>query len=117
MKYAKLVHNPTAGEGDHSKKKLIKKIEKAGYTCSYSSTKEKGWENIDEDKTDLLIVAGGDGTVRKSVAKLLTRKVIDKKLPVALLPCGTANNIAKALGLSDSIREIISSWGNKNIMK
>jgi len=108
MKVAMLVHNPTAGDEEHSKKDLISMIEKKGYQCVYASTKEKGWKV--KSHIDFLIVAGGDGTVRKIVKKLLKRKVLQKTLPIGLLPLGTANNIAKALDISGTTEETIDSW-------
>ncbi len=113
MKYAKLVHNPTAGEGEHTADDLLALIEKAGYTCSYSSTKDEGWDKLKEDM-DLVIVAGGDGTVRKIADRLLHRKRIDKSFPIALLPFGTANNIATTLELLKTSDEIISKWDLKS---
>ena len=105
MKIAKVLHNPNAGDGENSDKDLITALEAEGYKCSYLSTKEKGWEKKDWDKIesediDFVIVAGGDGTVRKLAGELLDRKLIDKKLPIALLPFGTANNIARTLGIA-----------------
>lgn len=114
-KKATVLHNPGAGEGETSKNELITKIESAGFDCSYSSTKEFHWANIETGKTDFLILAGGDGTVRKVAEELLARKVIDKKLPLALLPMGTANNIAKTLGVTGSADEIISGWSTAMI--
>jgi diacylglycerol kinase (ATP) len=116
MKYIKLLHNPTAGEEDHTKKELIPLIEAAGWECRYSSTKEKGWDKIEPD-TDFVVVAGGDGTIRKAALKLLERKFSDKKLPIAVLPLGTANNIAKALNLSNDVPAIIESWKSGVIKK
>lgn len=116
MKYVKLLHNPTAGEEDHTKKELIPLIEAAGWECRYSSTKEKGWDKIEPD-TDFVVVAGGDGTIRKAALALLGRKFSDKKLPIAVLPLGTANNIAKALNLSKDVPAIIDSWKSGMIKK
>jgi diacylglycerol kinase family enzyme len=109
MKYVKLLHNPTAGEEDHTKKELTPLIEAAGWECRYSSTKEKGWDIIEPD-TDFIVVAGGDGTIRKAALALLDRKFSDKKLPIAVLPLGTANNISKSLGITGSVEETIESW-------
>jgi diacylglycerol kinase (ATP) len=115
MKTAKVLHNPGAGDGENSDKELIGRIEAEGYTCSYLSTKKKDWEEDDWTKAgskdvDFIVVAGGDGTVRKLAGGLLERKLIEKKLPIALLPLGTANNIAKSLGITGSADEIIKSW-------
>jgi diacylglycerol kinase family enzyme len=100
MKKIHLLHNPAAGAAQYDKKSLMKLIRDAGYDCSYSSTKKIGWNShlLDEDP-DIIAVAGGDGTVRKLANELLHRKVLDKNYPVAVLPLGTANNIAKALGM------------------
>ena len=114
-KKATVLHNPGAGEGETRKKELIKMIESAGFECSYSSTKEFHWANIETAKTHFLILAGGDGTVRKVAEELLTRKVIDRKLPLALLPIGTANNIAKTLGITGRAEDIISGWRKATI--
>jgi diacylglycerol kinase (ATP) len=116
MKYVKLLHNPTAGEEDHTKKELTPLIEAAGWECRYSSTKEKGWEIIEPD-TDFIAVAGGDGTIRKAALTLLERKFSDKKLPIAVLPLGTANNISKSLGITGSAEETIESWKAGQIKK
>jgi diacylglycerol kinase (ATP) len=116
MKYVKLLHNPTAGEEDHTKKELIPLIEEAGWECRYSSTKEKGWDKIEPD-TDFVVVAGGDGTIRKAALNLLERKFSDKKLPIAILPLGTANNISKSLGITGSVEQIIASWRTDQVKK
>jgi diacylglycerol kinase (ATP) len=105
MKVAKLLHNPKAGHGKYTHKKLARLINQAGYDCSYSSTKKDGWDKIKQGESDMVVVAGGDGTVRK-----VARVILDKNLPIALLPLGTANNIAKTLNISGKPEEVISSW-------
>ena len=110
MKKAMVLHNPGAGEGETTKRELVKQIESEGFKCSYSSTKQFRWENIETEDLDFLILAGGDGTVRKIAEEMLGRKVIDKKLPIGLLPFGTANNIAKTLGVYNASEDIIHGW-------
>jgi diacylglycerol kinase (ATP) len=109
MKKARLLHNPTAGDNDFSKKELIKLIEKQGFECEYASVKEDGWADFNED-TDFLIVAGGDGTVRRVAKALLKRRLLDKQYPVALLPHGTANNVACSLQIDGKAKEIVKTW-------
>lgn len=122
MKVAKILHNPNAGDGDNSDRELTNAIEAEGYKCSYLSTKQKGWEKKDWERmeskdVDFIVVAGGDGTVRKLASELLDRKVIDKRLPIALLPMGTANNIAKTLGIKGEANDIIKGWKEHEIKK
>jgi diacylglycerol kinase family enzyme len=114
MKSIKLFHNPTAGEGDHSKADLIRQIEKAGYDCSYSSTKKTDFEESIPEDTDIIVLAGGDGTVRKFASYLLEQPLRDKKGPIGLLPAGTANNIARTLGIKGTPDEVIETWSEGN---
>jgi diacylglycerol kinase (ATP) len=103
------LHNATAGDEEHSHHDLISLIESKGFHCEYASVKENGWADISDD-IDFLIIAGGDGTVRKVVGKLLDRKLIDKKFPMAILPLGTANNLAKTLQVEVPTEQAIESW-------
>jgi len=51
-------------------------------------------------------VAGGDGTVGK-----VARRLIGSPTPIAILPLGTANNIANTLDVTGkSLKELIRSW-------
>lgn len=115
MKRATLLHNPTAGEKDFSKSELMELIKKQGFECTYESVKEEGWDDF-SNKSDFLIVAGGDGTVRRAAKALVKRRLIDKQFPIALLPHGTANNIAGTLGITGEAKTIIQSW-KQNIRK
>lgn len=109
MKRIHLIHNPGAGDESYGKDDLKNLLEECGYDCSYFSTKKKGWKEFDSD-ADMLLIAGGDGTIRKVAAELLETKLLDKPNPIALLPMGTANNISKALGIQGETKEIIQSW-------
>lgn len=103
-----LIHNPGAGDQEHSKKKLLDLLGSQGYDCRYFSTKKEGWDQLDPE-VDLIIVAGGDGTVGK-VARRMVEQELNDKVPLALLPAGTANNIATTLGISGELEDIIESW-------
>jgi diacylglycerol kinase (ATP) len=116
MKKAQLLHNPTAGEKDFSGEELIKLIEKEGYECKQASVKELGWDEF-ESETDFLICAGGDGTIRRIVKALMKRKRLDKQFPIAVLPHGTANNVAGTLGINGSVEDIVKSWHNWTLKK
>lgn len=116
MKLAKLLHNPGAGDEEHDRKDLIALIESSGFRCRYSSTKKEDWKDFEQD-VDFLVVAGGDGTVRKITKELLERKLLDKTWPIGLLPLGTANNIAKTLELEAETEDLIEGWHRWQIKK
>lgn len=109
MRKTTLLHNPTAGDNDFSRKELVKLIKQEDFDCAYASVKEEGWDVFEED-TDFLIIAGGDGTVRRVAKALMKRKRLDKQYPLALLPHGTANNIATALDIRGEASEIVPHW-------
>ena len=57
---------------------------------------------------DIVAVAGGDGTIGK-----VARELLDSRTPIAVLPVGTANNIAKTLGIGGrTLRELIHDWSD-----
>jgi diacylglycerol kinase family enzyme len=115
MKSVQIFHNPTAGEGEHTRETLVKQIEKAGYDCSYSSTKKAGIEESAPEKADIVVAVGGDGTVRKLAAHLLEKPLREKSGPIGLVPVGTANNIAKTLGIKGTSEEIIAGWAAHDV--
>jgi diacylglycerol kinase family enzyme len=98
-----LIHNPKAGDREHNKKQLIASLCASGHQTFYQSTKTLGWKKVFDRSADLVIVAGGDGTVRKVAWRL-----IDTGVPLAILPLGTANNLARSLGFAASPDEIIA---------
>jgi len=98
---ATLVHNPTAGQQEAGQA-LVGDLERAGYAVTYRSRKSKNLESQLADPGELVIVAGGDGTVAKVAAALAGRGI-----PLAILPVGTANNIARSLGLVGGRSHII----------
>src|SRR4051812_22457474 len=102
-----LVHNPDAGRtGQPGGEDLKRLVRAAGHDVSYRSCKEKGWEAQLDRPADLIAVAGGDGTVG-SVA----RHVAARGVPITALPLGTANNIARTLGLADvPVERLIAGW-------
>ncbi len=52
------------------------------------------------DRVDLVIVGGGDGTLNAAVEGL-----VETQLPLGILPLGTANDLARTLGLPPTLPE------------
>jgi diacylglycerol kinase family enzyme len=101
-----LLHNPSAGSGDHTKADLISALRLRDWSIDYFSTKKHELEDVlRRMAADLIIVAGGDGTVTKVVTRMP-----DRRIPVAILPLGTANNIARSLGVSGNPVELAECW-------
>ena len=99
-----LIHNPKAGDRKHSKKQLMASLTRCGHQAFYQSIKERGWKKAFKKPVDLVIAAGGDGTVHQTAWQ-----IIDSGIPLAILPLGTANNLARSLGFTESVDEILQS--------
>lgn len=101
-----LIHNPGAGKGQHDADELVRLLSEAGHDVRYQSSKDDGWKRALKKRADLVAVAGGDGTVGR-----VTRRMVGRGVPVALLPLGTANNIARSLGqLERPLEELVRGW-------
>jgi len=108
-----LIHNPTAGESKASAESLVKLLQGAGHRVRYQSSKADAWDEALAAPADLIAVAGGDGTVSR-----VARRMVGRGIPVALLPLGTANNIARTLGVAAvPIHEIVRGWRNPRRVK
>ena len=72
------------------------------YACfffyiSKETTEETLYEKIETILPDILVAVGGDGTVRLAASCL-----IQKNIPLGILPAGSANGLAKEFGISES---------------
>jgi diacylglycerol kinase (ATP) len=104
-----LIYNPNAGSDKQpSGDELRALIEAAGHTVVHHISDDRNWDTTLNDPVDLVVVAGGDGTVGE-VAKML----IGKAPAIAVLPMGTANNIAATLGIMNRpLEELIAEWAS-----
>ena len=109
-----LIHNPGAGsQADADAPRLVKLVEAAGHDVRYQSAKDEDWKDAVRASADLVVVAGGDGTVAR-----VTRRMVGRGVPVALLPSGTANNIARSLGLHERpFEELVRGWQDARRVK
>ena len=98
-----LLHNPKAGRGKLAKRDLMAALAKAGHHAIYQSTRTSDYKKALKEPADLVLAAGGDGTVGK-----VGHELIDTGIPLAVLPLGTANNLARSLGFCLSPEEIIT---------
>ncbi len=101
MKKCVIIMNPESGKVKNldSKKDFYDILRKHGYDAEIKYTKKKkdAIEIVKDlkDDTDLVISAGGDGTLNEVVTGNIERK---KKLTLANLPMGTTNDVANMYG-------------------
>ncbi|MGZ3455581.1 MAG: diacylglycerol/lipid kinase family protein [Polyangiales bacterium] len=99
---ATLLHNPKAGSAE-SDKSLIEAFEAIGWEIERCHSKKELSECLD-DPGDVVVVAGGDGTVGK-----VAKRLAGTRTAMAIVPMGTANNVARSLGLGVDPKAAIAS--------
>lgn len=100
-----LIHNPTAGERELSAETLMDMLRAEGHSVHYRDSKDPALEQALRWPADLIVAAGGDGAVSR-----VLKQLPEEAPPLAILPLGTANNIARSLGIGGSHEALIASW-------
>ncbi|MBS2772050.1 diacylglycerol kinase [Anoxybacillus sp. UARK-01] len=107
MKRARIIYNPTSGRElfrKHLPDVLIR-LEEAGYETSCHATTGAGdateaAKQAVERRFDLVIAAGGDGTIHEVVNGIANQ---DYRPQLGIIPVGTTNDFARAIGVPRSI--------------
>ena len=101
MKRARLIYNPTSGREvlKRNLPEILQKLEVAGYEASCHATTGAGDATkaarlAVERQYDIVIAAGGDGTIHEVVNGLAEQEYRPK---LGIIPAGTTNDFARAL--------------------
>lgn len=99
-----LIYNPNAGGVDPEQAAVFQNaLEAEGFNPTYCVTKtEEDLDTVLDEADGLIVVVGGDGTLRA-----VTTRLVGRDLPIALLPNGTCNNVGKTLGIQGEPLELI----------
>jgi diacylglycerol kinase (ATP) len=107
LRNALLIHNPNAGNGGGGRRRMLDEARRifsfAGIEAELTETRGPGdatemAHRASADGRQLVIACGGDGTLNEVVNGLATQQN-GHRVPLALLPGGTANVLAKELDL------------------
>jgi diacylglycerol kinase (ATP) len=109
--FAIVFHNPDSGTKGVDKQSLLSAIKLANIDAEYVSTKSNDFKKALDQKADLFVAAGGDGTIRKVIIGAR-----EKKIPIAIFPLGTANNVARSLGISGTPQELTETWDLQHVI-
>lgn len=111
MKRARIIYNPTAGREAFRRHlgEVLEKLEIAGYETSCHSTTGEGDATeaakiAVERGFDLIIAAGGDGTLNEVVAGVSS---FENRPKIGLIPMGTTNDFARALRIPRDIDDAL----------
>ncbi|MBW4688028.1 MAG: lipid kinase [Komarekiella atlantica HA4396-MV6] len=101
---ALLLVNRHARQGQKSLSEAINYLKTLGFSVIEESIEDP--KHLSEvivryqQQVDLVIIGGGDGTLNAAVDAL-----VDTQLPLGILPLGTANDLARTLGIPNSLLE------------
>ncbi|TWG29343.1 diacylglycerol kinase [Geobacillus sp. C56-T2] len=107
MKRARIIYNPTSGREQFRRHlpDVLVQLEKAGYETSCHATEgpgdaTKAARQAVEREFDLVIAAGGDGTINEVVNGLAHQPYRPK---LGVIPVGTTNDFARAISVPRTI--------------
>jgi diacylglycerol kinase family enzyme len=101
-----LLHNRSAGSENHAEHEIEASMRRAGHEIVDVLSKiDELLATLRKRRPDLIVIAGGDGTVSRAASALAGRHV-----PLAILPLGTANNTALSLGVKGSMDALVAGW-------
>ncbi len=101
-----IYQNPDAGHELKSPGPLVVELQRAGHHVEWRNAKKDRITDSMAAGFDLVVAAGGDGNVGRTA-----RQLIGLPVPVAVLPLGTANNLATVLGARPhDLVERIAGW-------
>jgi len=112
LRNALLIHNPNAGSGGRGRRRLLDEARRilaaGGIEADLAETRGPGdateiASRANLEGRQLVIACGGDGTLNEVVNGLAGQQN-GHRVPLALLPGGTANILAKELGIPWDIR-------------
>lgn len=104
---ATLIYNGNSGGAEETSADMLQAaLKEAGFSPVYKRTEsESDLEEALEGVNGLVLVAGGDGTVHTVAKRLISADDVS----LAIVPLGTANNIAKSLGIEGSPQNVIKA--------
>jgi diacylglycerol kinase family enzyme len=104
-----LVHNPGSGDEAVALDDILALLDAAGFRVRHVPS-DGPWEDALQEPAGLVVALGGDGTIGQVMTWLAGHDT-----PVAILPAGTANNIARTLGIRGDAETIIGDWARTPI--
>ena len=107
MPFAVCICNPRAGRALTGPEEVESRLAPLGYAVEFKRSEYRLHalelaQKAVADNADLVIAAGGDGTINEVASGLALSHV-----PLAILPCGTANVLAKEIRLPHRVSDSI----------
>ncbi len=110
------LYNPHAGKAKIKAKlgDILEVFTRAGYEVTAYPTQYRGEAALKTEEAagyEMVVCGGGDGTLDETVTGMMHR-LPEERLPIGYLPCGSTNDFAKSLGISQNIDEAAETAAN-----
>ena len=83
---------------------MVRAFVRAGHRVRYHSLQAAHWKRSLSKGVDVVVAVGGDGAVAKIAIALSKRS--RPSTPLTVIPAGTANNIARGLGIVGTVAQV-----------
>ena len=117
LRKALLVYNPKSGNSNlilNNFDLITTKLLKKGIILtlySISRDYDRLIEILKNEKYDIVILSGGDGTLSRCLTDMYNENI---EFPeIAIFPTGTSNDLAKSLNLGEKIEDWINNYPKK----
>jgi diacylglycerol kinase (ATP) len=101
--HVSLVHNAGSGAEQPRADELVEWLRAAGHEVAYQEMGHQVARSLAQPG-DIVVVAGGDGTVAD-----LCMRMVGRGVPLGILPLGTSNNIANAMKVKGHPKDLVDA--------
>lgn len=112
---ALLLVNRSSRRGQESASEVVKQLQQDFHVVEESTEHPREISHLirqHRHQVDLVIVGGGDGTLNAAIEGLM-----DTQLPLGIIPLGTANDLARTLGIPKSVSEACQIIANGQVKR
>ncbi|MBE9226546.1 lipid kinase [Phormidium sp. LEGE 05292] len=112
---ALLLVNRSSRRGQESASEVVKQLQQDFHLVEESTEHPREISHLIRQyrhQVDLVIVGGGDGTLNAAIEGLM-----DTQLPLGIIPLGTANDLARTLGIPKSVLEACQIIANGQVKR
>lgn len=115
-KHILLFINPNARSGEELRQRILDELLSEGHVVLNKDNHDTGLDPNEiilkhKNEADVVIIGGGDGTINIALPALK-----ETKIPLLIIPLGTANNLARHFSITDDLQQSLSLLSSGKIV-